>query len=325
VRPTYGVDTGELKTLKSYFGLARLIGLAAGVPILGRWTVPERRRVLCYVAEGGRIPFTRRLIRMCEAHGVAVDELDGWLETVYDTGPLDSQAFRDSLRGHLTDYRPAFVQLDPLYPFQPMAVDSKMLSQVGLMLNQAQHVVAEHDATFWVTAHMNQTGAGFDLKRITGAGVGEWGDSWCLLRHREPPDVEAGRFRLAADIGSRQWGGGSWHIDWSIGRFDSESGSHDGAITFKVTPAATPSAEDKDNGRRHLARRAVFSTMRKARKPLTRTAIEERSTGASKSHIRAEIAVLIDEGALTEHGIRKPEKGGHEVALYVLAEGWRDA
>jgi hypothetical protein len=319
VRPTYGVDTGELKTLKSYFGMARMIGLAAGVPILGRWDVPERRRVLCYVAEGGRIPFTRRLIRMCEAHGVDVHDLDGWLEPIFDAGPLDSVAFRDSLRCHLTDYRPAFVHLDPLYPFQPMAVDSNRLAQVGLMLNDIQSIVAEHDATFWITAHMNQSGQGFDLKRISGAGVGEWGDSWVLLRHRETANVERGLFKLTADIGSRQWGGGTYDIDFDIGHFDTETGSHDGAITFRVTkPGGNDEAIDRDVTKRLAARRAVIQTMRKARTALTRTEIEERTTGASKAHIRAEIVTLIDESILLERGVRKPTSGGHDAPLYVL-------
>lgn len=38
---TYGVDAGELKSLKSYLGLARAVGLAAGVPVLGRWRAPS--------------------------------------------------------------------------------------------------------------------------------------------------------------------------------------------------------------------------------------------------------------------------------------------
>ena len=96
VDPTYGIDSGELKTLKSYFGLARAVGLAAGVPILGRWYVPDRRRVLIYVAEGGRIPFTRRLIRVCEAHGVDVHDLDGWLEPVFDA-VTNAEACTESL------------------------------------------------------------------------------------------------------------------------------------------------------------------------------------------------------------------------------------
>lgn len=320
VRPTYGVDTGELKTLKSYFGMSRQIGLAAGVPILGRWEVPERRRVLCYIAEGGRIPYTRRLIRLCEAHNVDPATLDGWLEPIFDAGPLDSDRFRDTLKNHLIDYQPAYVHLDPLYPFQPMTVNSSQLSQVGLMLNEVQAICADHDATFWITAHMNQTGQGFDLKRITGAGIGEWGDSWVLLRHRLNADPDRGKFYLSAEIGSRQWGGGVYDIDLDIGHLDPDSGTHDGTITFKVAPAGSGEDSDKDAGKRVEARRAITKTMKRARTPHTREEIKERTTGVSRNHIAAEIAVMIDQGFLIEHGIRKPDSGGRDAPMYRLSE-----
>lgn len=207
VADTYGQDAGELKTLKSYFGLARLVGLTGGVPILGQWKVPERQRALAFIAEGGRKPWTRRLNRMCAAHGLDPADLEDWLIPIFDHAPLDSTLFRGLLCHRLAEYKPGFVHLDPLYPFQPMTVSSSQLNQVGAMLTEVQQIVAEHDAIMWITAHMNQTGAGFDLKRITGAGVGEWGDSWVLMKHRETPDVDRGRFAIELSIGSRQCGG----------------------------------------------------------------------------------------------------------------------
>ena len=325
VRPTYGLDTGELKSMKSYFGTSRAIGLAAGVPILGEWAVPERRRVLFYVAEGGRIPFTRRLVRLCEAHGVDPADLDGWLCPIFDAGPLDSSTFRDTLRGHLEDFGPAFVHLDPLYAFQAATVDAHRVDQQGRMLSEVHGICAEHEATFWLTAHMNQSGQGFDLKRIAGAGTGEWGDSWVLLKHRETPDVDAGRFRLAVDVGSRQWGGASYELDLDIGRFDADTGSHDGAIKFNVRRAGGgDERSDAETAKRLKARRAVFTAMRKSRKPLTKAEIAERSTGAPNTYIRAEIAALIDERQLDEVGTRKPEHGGKEAPTYELSEGADD-
>jgi hypothetical protein len=239
---TYGLDAGELKTLKSYFGMARAIGLAAGVPVLGKWKVPERRRVLVFVAEGGLVPYTNRLERMAYAHGVTLADLEGWLAVIDDVAPLDSEVFRDALAWHLRDFEPGLVHLDPLYPFQPPGVSPSQYVEIGRMLTATHRLCADHGATFWMTAHMNQTGAGFDLKRVSGAGHGEWGDSWALLRHRAAPDVDAGRFRLALALGSRQWGGTTWDLDLNIGRFDPDLGVHDGPITWNVQSAAGPSS-----------------------------------------------------------------------------------
>jgi hypothetical protein len=325
VRPTYGMDAGELKTLKSYYATARHVGLAGGVPILGHWKVPERQRVLVYVAEGGRIPWTRRYIRICEAHGLDPDDLDGWLVPIFDAGPLDHKDFRDSLRGRLAEYNPRFVHLDPLYPFQPMTVDSNKLSNVGPMLTDIHQICAEHEATFWVTAHMNQGGAGFDLKRVSGAGPGEWADSWSLIRHRDVPDVDGGHFRLEVSIGSRQWGGGTYDLDMNIGHFDSDAGTHDGPITFQVhTASQVTKTDDADTTKRLAARRAIFKLMRKARAPKSKTEIKEQATGVTKSYITAETAALIDEGGLVQADVRKQAKGGVETPLYELAKGWND-
>ncbi len=97
-------------------------------------------------------------------------------------------------------------------------------------------------ASLQVVNHMNQTGQGMSLKRITMAGSGEWADSWLLLAHREPPDVDAGSFKLAFEVGSRQWGGMTWDLDMEIGRFDADTGSHDGEITWDIRRGSSASS-----------------------------------------------------------------------------------
>ena len=296
-KTTYGLDGGELKTLKSYFGLARDIGLAAGVSVLGHWRVPERKRVLVFVAEGGRKPYTNRLERMAAAHGVLPGSLDGWLEVIDDVAPLDSGVFYDGVESNLRDFGPAFVHLDPLYPFQPERVSSSQITEVGRMLTGAHRLCAEHGASFWVTAHMNQTGRGFDLKRISGAGPGEWADSWALLKHRSQPDVDAGRFRLQLNLGGRQWGGSSWDLDLNIGRFVPDLGLHDGPITYNVKPASSGQAPVSDPlGDVKLE---VLRVGRKARRPLTRQSWLARVERKAELK-RAAFDELVADGALAQ-------------------------
>lgn len=97
-----------------------------------------------------------------------------------------------------------------------------------------------------------------------------------------------------------------------------------GGMTATVYAAASGDDADPDAVKRTRARQAVVATMSRSRQPLTRNEIVERTTGASNAHIRAEVAVLIDEARLVQHGIRKPEQGGREVDLYVLSEEARD-
>jgi hypothetical protein len=230
------------------------------------------------------------------------------------------------LRGDLADLEPAVVHIDSLYNYSPATVDQNRLTQVGAMLTEVQHLCAEHDATLWFTAHMNQSGAGFDLKRITGAGVSEWADSWHLLRHRQNPDVEHGRFWLTADIGSRQWGGASYELDLDIGRFDPDTGTHDGPIRWTVhTAGAGAEPTDRDRDKRLTARTCIVQTMKRARNPLSRDEIKERTTGVSKTHIVAETALMIEDGILVHDGSRSAPKNGRDTPLFVLDQEWASA
>lgn len=47
-----------------------------------------------------------------------------------------------------------------------------------------------------------------------------------------PPNVAEGRFALALDIGSRQWGGSSWSLDYDLGPFDEDLGTHVGQTAW---------------------------------------------------------------------------------------------
>ena len=206
--PTYGQIAGELKTFKSYFAGFIGVGLAAGVPIFGRFTPPEARPVLAYVGEGGRLPWTRRIRRICQAMGVAPADLD--LHSSFDTAPLASTVFQESLARDLVEIKPALVLPDPLYTFHGTDTKASDLHQEGALLNRLSAPCMDAGASMVVVNHFNQTGSGNGLKRITQAGSGEWADSWMLLAHRADADVPNGRFQLKLDIGSRQWGGRSY-------------------------------------------------------------------------------------------------------------------
>ena len=122
-----------------------------------------------------------------EAHGLEAADVEDYLIPIFDRTPLDSVLSLDCLGSGLMSIKPGFVHLDPLYPFEPMTVSSSQLNQVGAMLTEVQRIIAEREAIMWITAHMNQTGAG--------AVAVEWGNSWCLHIHRRsraPPTEPTG-------------------------------------------------------------------------------------------------------------------------------------
>lgn len=232
VEPTYGQIAGELKSLKTYFNLMVVCGVASGSPILDIFTPERAAPVLMYVGEGGRVPITRRLERVAEAMGLDLGSLP--IEVSFDVAPVQSPVFVESLDRDLREVQPGLVSIDPLYAYHGTQTKASDLHAEGALLSGLSSRVGEGGASLLVVNHFNQTGVGGGLKRITMAGSGEWVDSWLLLSHRSPPNVAAGEFQLLLEVGSRQWGGTSWDVDLNIGRFDADSGVHDGVVQWTV-------------------------------------------------------------------------------------------
>jgi hypothetical protein len=230
VKPTYGQLAGEQKTLKTYLSLMLYLSIASGRPFLDRFEVDESGPVVAYVGEGGRAPYTRRLLRVARAMKVDLDSVPLWLS--FDVAPIQSALFQESLQRDLDELEPALVGLDPLYAYHGTAIKASDLHQEGSLLSSLSSRCGAGGASLLVNNHFNQTGAGGGLSRITQAGSGEWVDTWLLVSHRDKPDVANGHFRLALDIGSRQWGGTTWDVDLEVGRFEADAGEFIGDIAW---------------------------------------------------------------------------------------------
>lgn len=313
IDPTYGMLAGEAKTLKTVIGTFLDVSIASGVPLFGRFEVPHPGPVLTFVGEGGRIPFTRRLLRIATAVGVELDNLP--YHVSFDVAPIGSDRFASSLERDLADLSPRLVHLDPYYAFHGVDTDARNLHHEGELLAGLAATCADADASLWVTNHFNQTGTGRGLSRITMAGSAEWSDSWMLVAHRSTPDVANGRFRLLVEIGSRQWGGGSWDLDLDIGRFDPDSGFHDGDISWTITPHdstadaedAEAAAERAEEGKRATYETEVLAVLRRAKTPLNKTTIIERAEGTDRE-VRKALARLVEVGQVVAED--RPGGGG---------------
>jgi hypothetical protein len=305
--PTYGQVAGEMKTLKSYITGFISVGLASGLPIFGKFSPPGPRPVVAYVGEGGRSLWTRRIRRICSAMGVDPGDLD--LHPTFDVAPITSAKFQESLKRDLDDLQPGLITLDPLYTYHGIATRASDLHQEGALLNQLSTPCMEAGTSLLVINHMNQTGSGMSLKRITMAGSGEWADSWMLLAHREDPDVDAGSFHLTLEIGSRQWGGTTWDLDIDIGRFDEDTGSHDGEITWDICRARpNGSAADKATEKANRTQKAILDVLVDCPWEKTRSAVKELVGGGRETFERAFDDLA--ERAVIAHDMRAREESG---------------
>ncbi len=299
-RPTYGQMAGELKTLKTIISMFLIVAMATGLPMFDQF-VPERPEpVLVYVGEGGRELWARRMARICSAMGVSPGDLD--VHPIFDVKPIASPVFQATLQRDLHEVKPGLVVPDPLYAYHGTDTSAMHLHEEGALLNLLSAPCVDAGASLLVVNHMNQTGYGRNLKRITGAGSGEWADSWVLLEHRQDPDVAAGEFMLTMDVGSRQWGGQTWELDLNLGRFNENSGQHEGEITWNLARASATSDRKEQGGATgsaacDRARGAIVNALVASPWQLTMSEVRKALPGAREGFVAAWNG-LVDDGEI---------------------------
>lgn len=218
-KASHGVLGGRKKSLKSYMCDAMMLAVACGKPLFDKFAVPDGPRpVFLYVGEGGEEPRRRRLQRMSrDLFGCGLE--DTLLHLSEYAAPLDSDDFKRSVGRVLRQVDPALVVLDALYAFHPPGIAAGNLYERGPMLHGLSATIG-HDRALVVVDHFNKTSVGVDLDSVAQAGMAQWADSWVLLDHYKPPTVRVGEFWLRAVVGSRQWGGQDFALDWNVGAFD---------------------------------------------------------------------------------------------------------
>jgi hypothetical protein len=147
------------------------------------------------------------------------------------------------------------------------------------MLSAISSPCIEAGASLLIPDHWNKTGSGRGLDRISQAGVQEWADTWLLVSHREAPNVAEGQFRLLVEIGSRRWGGSTWELDLSIGRFDVDLGEFYGEISWELRQHI---ATDGEAGRKRKADGAILSILHDEPWQHTRSQLVQRAGGKAQ-------------------------------------------
>jgi hypothetical protein len=229
---SHGPLAGVRKSLKSWNALALALAITSGEPYLSKFDVHQTGPVLYFNGEGGAVPFARRAQRLSEAYGLDLRKQELYVTT--GVGSVSGAEFRDALQAKIQEVQPVLVILDPLYVYHPENIEAQNLYERGRMLGQLSAVVGHETALVVVDHYRKNGGATLDLDEIGQSGVAQWADSWILQGHREPVDLETGKFRLSTEFGSRQWGGARWAIDWDC-PFDPET-NEPGEVAWTVEP-----------------------------------------------------------------------------------------
>jgi RecA-family ATPase len=176
-----GIVGGEPKCCKSFLALDLAVAVAAGVPCLRRFAVPDPGRVLLYAAEDAAAIVRRRLEGIAAAAGVALPDLDILVITA-PTLRLDLEADRRSLAETVAKLQPRLLILDPFVRLH--RIDENASGEVAPLLAYLRELQRRHGLAVLVVHHAKK-GAGRARAGQALRGSSEfhaWGDSNLYLR-----------------------------------------------------------------------------------------------------------------------------------------------
>jgi len=297
--PSYGMAAGMEKTLKSWLDIFENVSVASGLPLFGRFQVVTPGPVVVFTGEGTAGLYWRRLRHVGRSMGMSDAQIAA-LDIVVcsQRAPITSDRFQASLAMQL-ERQPAKVSLDPLYSYHGHDVDAGNVHAAAHVLNAFSEPIQEAGASGRIVNHFRKDGGGtLKLVDITQAGGREWVDSWLLVKHRRPPDLDANSYWLRAAVGSRHWGGAAFDLDVRLGGFDFDAFQYTGEATVEVRDAA---ATETDKASETRTADAMF---------LRRGDQTAQSFGASMNVSPRQGLRRLDD--LVDHGLATSTKVGKE-------------
>lgn len=226
---------GAEKTLKSWTMICEAVSVAAGVPLFGHeeFAVPKAHRVIIVTGEGGVDLYVDRVRHACAGLGVAFDDVADNLLVTEQVLPFDHPGFARGLGKAIDRYDPALIHVEPLYVYMgaTAAQNAGNVYAMGPALARLRALC--NGRAVHIGHHFTKAGReNLTLSSLTQSGAREFADHWCLLAHREEPDLDRQFFRLTVSVGARRGFGWTRDLDVELGPLDLDTLQHAGVPSF---------------------------------------------------------------------------------------------
>jgi hypothetical protein len=222
-----GVLGGPQKTRKTSLAVDLAVSLGTGKPFLGRFPVPQARRVAVISGESGEVALQDLARRVARARKVSLDRDCNvlWSSCLPRLGSMeDRKALRKSLREEGIEV----VIIDPLYLCLldgASNLSAANLYDVGPLLRRAGEACLAAGATPIFIHHSTKTaarqamkpGAAPTLDDLAFVGVAEYARQWILLARRQVFVPGSGEHHLVMVVGGSAGHSGCWNLDVSEG------------------------------------------------------------------------------------------------------------
>lgn len=205
-----GFLAGHPKACKSWAGLDMAVSVASGTPCLGAFPVPERGRVLIYLAEDSLEAVRQRVAALTRHRGLELAAIDLHVIKTPELR-LDLPEQRLRLEATVRALRPRLLLLDPLVRLHRL--DENRAADVSGLLSHLRTLQRSFQLSVILVHHTrkNEVASGPDGQGLRGSGdLWAWSDSSLFLRrvrgrlklsmeHRAAAAPEPVWLRLVAD------------------------------------------------------------------------------------------------------------------------------
>jgi len=239
---------GAEKTLKSWTMACEAVSVAAGIPLFGYepFDVPRAGRVLVITGEGGVDLYLDRADHVCRSLRVNPVSIEDNLLVTDQIMPFDHPGFAGGIKKAIKQFDPVLIQIEPLYIYMGATASQNAGNVYAMGPVLAALRAMAPDRAIHIGHHFNKSGRdNLSLSSMTQAGAREFADHWCLLAHREEPDLERQSFKLNMSVGARRGFGYQRHLDIVLGPLDPDSLTHQGMATFTLSEGASRSDDDE--------------------------------------------------------------------------------
>lgn len=221
---------GPGKAMKTSLVLDLAISLGSGTPFLGKFEVPEARRVAVFSGESGAATIQETARRIAEARGVDPSKecrVHWGFRLPRLSDPTSVKELSDLIRS--TQAR--VVILDPLYLCLLAGggkVSASNLYEVGPILAGVADACSRAGATLVIVHHATKTassgkkGTVTTLNDLAFAGIGEFARQWVLVNRRTPYRPGSGVHDLVLSIGGSAGHSSQWRVLIDEGVFDAD-------------------------------------------------------------------------------------------------------
>jgi len=280
---------GPSKTLKTSLLVDMCLSLAAGVPFMGEFEVPSRKRVLLVSSESGGATLQETALRICAAKGINLAGLRDGLLWGFRPPQLRNIEHLEALKELVRLQSIDLVAIDPAYLSIEMdSAEAANQFAVGAILQKLTELQSETGVLPVLATHFKkfmQTAEIPSLEHIAGAGFGQWARQWFLLNRKEKFNPDSpGIHRLIAT-----WGGSAGHCGGAV--VDVDEGRREDGRTWNLNLQAlaesererteakqqkdSQKAQEKQEGRRWNILQAMHRLEQKAPDGSTKTEIRQ--------------------------------------------------